>query len=119
MSLVDLLEQLQSPCNLKTSWRRQVEGSAACFDGVSPNGIPASVLLANYIAELGSRAQQCLSAGAVGQQEDDVGADCLAVMQEVEGLLQLSSQPVLLQLLGGQGLQELVEGLSKCKQLLR
>ena len=87
MSLVDLLEQLQSPCNIKTSCRRQVEGSAACFDGVSPNGIPASVLLTNYIAELGSRAQQCLSAGAVGQQEDDVGADCLAVMQEVEGLL--------------------------------
>jgi hypothetical protein len=39
-------------------------------------------------------------------------------MQEVEGLLQMSGQPVFLQLMGGQRLQELVEGLMRCKQQL-
>jgi hypothetical protein len=80
--------------------------------------IPASLLLTNYIAEVGDRAQQCLSAGAVRQQDINLRADCLAVEREVEGLLQLSGQPVLLQLLGGQRLQELVEGLMRCKQRL-
>ena len=37
---------------------------------------------------------------------------------DIEGLLQLSGQSVLQQLLGGQRLQELVEGLSRCKQQL-
>jgi hypothetical protein len=83
---------------------------------VGVDAIPASLLLANHIAEVGDRAQQCLS--AVGQR-DVAAADCLAVEQEVEGLLQLSVQPVLLQLLGGHGLQELVDGLMRCKQLLR
>ena len=46
------------------------------------------------------------------------GRTCLAVMQEVEGLLQLVAQPVLLQLLGGQQWQELVRGLLRCEKLL-
>jgi hypothetical protein len=54
----------------------------------------------------------------MGQREIDDRAGCLGVMQEVEGLLQLLMQPVLRQLFGGQRLQELVEGLMRCKQLL-
>jgi hypothetical protein len=92
--------------------------SAACFDGVDLVAVPASLLLTNYIAEVGDRAQQCLNAGDLGQQDVDQRAECLAVMQEVEGLLQLSGQPVVQQLLGGQRLQELVEGLKRCEQQL-
>jgi hypothetical protein len=83
------------------------------------DAIPASLLLTNYIAEVGDRAQQCLNAGDVqGAAGLGAGAECLMLLLEVEGLLQLSVQPVLLQLLGKQGLQELVEGLMRCKQLL-
>jgi hypothetical protein len=92
---------------------------AAAFSCVGLDAIPASLLLTNYIAEVGDRAQQCL--GAVGQQGaagTRAGSEFLGVLQEVKGLLQLSSWPVLLQLLGGQRLQELVEGLMRCKQLL-
>jgi hypothetical protein len=122
LSMAHLLQQLQSGPSLGAGYVglfvRLVGGSAACFDGVRVDAIPASLLLTNYIAEVGDRAQQCLSARAVGQQDDDRGADFSAVEREVEGLLQLSGQPVLLQLLGGQRLQELVEGLMRCKQLL-
>jgi hypothetical protein len=85
---------------------------------MSLRAIPASLLLTNHIAEVGDRAQQCLSAGTVGQHGVDTGAECLAVEQELEGLLQLSGHPVLRQLLGGQRLQELVDGLMRCKQQL-
>jgi hypothetical protein len=54
----------------------------------------------------------------VKRQDVGVRAECLALLQEVEGLLRLLSQHVLLQLLGGQRLQELVDGLYRCKQLL-
>jgi hypothetical protein len=119
ISMTGLLQLLQSDPSLETSiCIRQLRYSAACFEGVSLKAIPASLLLTNYIAAVGDRAQQCLSAGVVGQQDAEVGAECFALMQEVEGLLQLSGQPVLLQLLGGLRLQELVDGLTRCKQQL-
>ena len=130
ISMADLLQQLQSDPSLGLhAWAtggtciRKMELTAACFDGVSLHEIPASLLLTCYIAEVGDRAQQCMSAGAVGQQGAAhaghvAGAECLAVVQEVEGLLQLSVHPVLLQVLGGQRLQELFGGLMSCKQLL-
>jgi hypothetical protein len=91
----------------------QMQKIAAGFGGAGLDAIPASLLLTNYIAEVGDRAQQCLSAGAVQD-----GALTGAVLQEVEGLLQLSLQPVLPQVLGGQQLQEMVGGLYRCKHLL-
>jgi hypothetical protein len=122
ISMAALLQQLQSNPSLgagcESAFARLLGDSAACFEGVGLTAIPASLLLTNYIAEVGDRAQQCLSAGAVRQQDINLRADCLAVEREVEGLLQLSGQPVLLQLLGGQRLQELVEGLMRCKQRL-
>jgi hypothetical protein len=117
--MTGLLQQLQSDPSLEGSaCIRQLRDSAAGFEGVSLKAIPASLLLTNYIAAVGDRAQRCLSAEVVGQQAAEVGAECFALLQEVEGLLQLSRQPVLLQLLGGQMLQELVDGVNRCKQLL-
>ena len=123
ISIADLLQQLQSDpsvgADLCATCTKQLRDSAACFGGVALDAIPASLLLTNYIAEVGDRAQQCLS--TAGQQDRTAAgarAECLAVMQEVEGLLQISGQPVLLQLLGGQRLQDLVGGLVGCKQLL-
>jgi hypothetical protein len=104
---------------------RELKHSAAQFVGLGLDAIPASLLVPNYIAEVGDRAQRCLSAaGAVGQQDaagqgaDAASGECLVVMQEVEGLLQLVAQPVLLQLLGGQRWQELVGGLWRCEKML-
>jgi hypothetical protein len=114
ISMADFMQQLQSVNGSEGGYMGvcigQLESSVACSGGVGLDTIPASLLPTNYVAEVGDRAQQCLSAGA------GVGGECLAVMQEVEGLLQLSGQPVLLQLLGGRQLQELVEGLMRCKQ---
>ena len=119
ISMAGLLQQLQSDPSLEGSGCiEQLRDSAAVFKGVDLKAIPASLLLTNYIAEVGDRAQQCLNAGAVRQQDIDVGSDCFPLMQDVQGLLQLSRQPVVQQLLGGQRLQELVEGLYKCKQQL-
>jgi hypothetical protein len=125
ISMADLLQQLQSEASLGTgcvnSCIRQLESRVACLSGVGVDAIPVSLLLTNHIAEVGDRAQQCISAGDAGKQgpaRAGVRAECFAVMQEVEGLLQLSGQPVLLQLLGDQGLEELTKGLSRCKQQL-
>ena len=123
ISMTGLLQQLQSNPGLLNgsvgACIQQLERSAACLTGVGLDTIPASLLLTNYIAEVGDRAQQCLSAvGQQGAARTVAGAECLAVMHEIEGLLQLSVQPVLLQLLGCQRLQELVEGLMRCKQRL-
>jgi hypothetical protein len=123
ISMTGLLQQLQSNPGLLNgsvgACIQQLERSAACLTGVGLDTIPASLLLTNYIAEVGDRAQQCLSAvGQQGAARTVAGAECLAVMHEIEGLMQLSVQPVLLQLLGGQRLQELVEGLMRCKQRL-
>jgi hypothetical protein len=79
--------------------------------------IPASLLLTSYIADVGSRAQQCLNARAAGQQ--GAGLECFELVQEVEGVLQVAGQPVVLQVFGQQRLQEMVDGLSRCKQQLR
>jgi hypothetical protein len=123
VSMAGLLHQLQSDLcvgsDVCATCIRHLQNSAACFGGVGLDAIPASLLLTNHIAEVGDRAQQCL--GLAGQQDGTAaggGAECFAVMEEVEGLLQLSGQSVLQQLLGGQRLQELVEGLSRCKQQL-
>jgi hypothetical protein len=127
ISMANLLQQLQSdPCmrsGCAAGCIRELKHSAAQFVDVGLDAIPASLLVPNYIAEVGDRAQRCLSAaGAVGKQDgsgaDAASGECLVVMQEVEGLLQLVAQPVLLQLLGGQQWQELVGGLWRCKKLL-
>jgi hypothetical protein len=98
----------------------QLEGSAQGFAGIGLQDIPASLLVANYIAEIGDRAQQCLeaAAGDAQQQDGNKAAECSAVVNAVEGLLQLAVQPVVRQLFGQQQLQELVKGLIRCKQQL-
>jgi hypothetical protein len=90
---------------------------------MNPDTIPASLLLTTYFADLSNRAQQCLhAAGQQGAAHTGTGGECLALLQEVEGLLQLSlGQPVLLQLLAEhccERLQGLVAALLRCKQLL-
>jgi hypothetical protein len=124
ISMADLLQQLQSNTGLVDgTCIRHMQQSAACFGDTNPDTIPASLLLTSYFADLSNRAQQCLN--AVGQQaaaHTCAGGECLALLQEVEGLLQLSlGQPVLLQLLGEhccERLQGLVAALLRCKQLL-
>jgi hypothetical protein len=92
------------------------------FYGVSLSDIPAALLLTNYIAETGDRAQQCLeaAAGAVVHRDGNPSgaAECSAVLCAVEGLLQLSAQPVARQLLTPHQLQELTPALMSCKQQL-
>jgi hypothetical protein len=121
--MADLLQQLQPNPSVGLgcggACLQKLQISAACFGGVSLKAIPASLLLTNYIADVGDRAQQCLgTVKRYGEARMRACSECLALLQEVKGLLQLSVQPVLLQLLGGQRLQELVEGLMRCKQLL-
>jgi hypothetical protein len=98
----------------------QLQETGGVFSGVSLHAIPASLVVANYIAETGDRAQQCLSAAAGDAQEQDgnKAAECSAVLCAVEGLLQLSVQPVVRQLFGLQPQQELIGGLLSCKQQL-
>ena len=123
VSTASLLHQLRSNPSLGVGCGaacvRQLKRSAACFGGGDVTAVPASLLLTNYIADVGDRAQQCLGArGQQGAAHTGARARCWGVMQEVEGLLQLSAQPVLVQLLGGQRLHELVERLMRCTQLL-
>mgnify|MGYP001807048885 FL=1 len=128
-----LLEQLQataaaagsssSGVSLQHCIDRIHECVLSCFAGVGLVNIPASLLVSNFIAGVGERAQQYLNAtGAVGQQDgihhSIEAAECSSVMQEVEGLLQLAQQPVLLQLFGQHMVAELVEGLMSCKEKL-
>jgi hypothetical protein len=90
ISMADLLQQLLSDPSSKDGWgsacacTRHMHESAACLEGVALDAIPASLLLTNYIAEVGDRAQQCLNAGAVKRQDVGVRAECLALLQEVE-----------------------------------
>jgi hypothetical protein len=133
MSMAVLLEELQAShrVSLQQSINRMKAG-ASCFAaaGVGLNDIPVSLMVANYVAEVGDRAQQGLNAAeaacaAVGQHDGacTVAAECSAVMheplREVEGLLRLAQQPVLLQLFDEQTVLELVSGLMSCKQRLR
>jgi hypothetical protein len=133
MSMAVLLEQLQATAAAAGSSSSGVslqpcidgiqECVLSCFGGVDLDNIPASLLVSNCIAGVGERAQQYLNAtGSVGQQggvhTGTEAAECSAVMQEVEGLLQLAQQPVLLQLFGQHRVEELVEGLTSCKSRL-
>lgn len=134
MSIAVLLEQLQAAAaaagssSAGVSLQQCIDGmkaSVSCFGGVGLNDIPASLLVANYFAEVGERAQQYLNARCTAGQQDggsacavSGAAECSSVMQDVEGLLQLVQQPVLLQLFGQQMVQESVEGLTSCKQRL-
>ena len=132
MSMAGLLEEQASHrVSLQQCINRMKEG-ASCFAaaGVGLNDIPASLVVGNYVAEVGYRVQQGLNAAeaacaAVGQQDEGCtgAAECSAVMhealREVEGLLRLAQQPVLLQLFDGQAVLELVEGLMSSKQRLR
>jgi hypothetical protein len=127
ISTADLLQRLHSDPSLGfdcgATCLRQLHKSAAAakqlFGRESSDAILASLLLTNYIAEVGDRAQLFLGAeGQYGEARMRACSECLALTQEVEGLLQLSGQPALLQLLGGQKLQVLVEGLTRCKPLL-
>jgi hypothetical protein len=57
-SIADLLQQLPSHPSLGASCGgaciRRMHESAACFGGVGLDGIPASLLLTNYIADVGT-----------------------------------------------------------------
>jgi hypothetical protein len=125
ISIADLLQQLQSDTSFSSGWGiaciRRLRDSSACFKGVGLDTIPALLLLTNYIAEVGDRAQQCMNAAGVGLQDAAQARarfECLALLQEGDGLLQLSGLPVMLKLLEGQRLQQLVGGLQRVKQLL-
>jgi hypothetical protein len=98
----------------------QLRESAAVFTGVALNDIPACLVVTNYIAEIGDRAQQCLKVAAAMQRDGNTAdsAECFGVVSVVEGLLQLAVQPVVMQLFGMQKTQELVGGLMSCKQQL-
>jgi hypothetical protein len=120
------LSQQHNPAGMSTAVNstlkdclKQLWESAGLFAGVALNDIPASLFLTNYIAETGDRAQQCLSAAAgAAMQGDGAAAECSAVVCAVEGLLQLSVQPVAWQLFGLEQLQDLIRGLISCKQQL-
>jgi hypothetical protein len=131
MSMAALLEELTPPDmsvavdTALTGCIKQLQESAGVFSGVSLSDIPASLVVTNYAAETGDRAEQCLAPGrtaaGTAMQRDGTAADaaeCSAVLQDVEGLLQLSVQPVVRQLLGTQHLQKLIRGLLSCKQQL-
>jgi hypothetical protein len=61
ISMADLLQQLQSGPSSKGGWGsacaciRHMHESAACLEGVALDAIPASLLLTNYIAEVGGQ----------------------------------------------------------------
>jgi hypothetical protein len=129
MSMATLLQQLsqQESSSHKAggagshgSFLKLLEESAQVFAGIGPQDIPASLVVTNYIAETGDRAQQCLEAVTTATQQGvgDRVAECSAVVGAVEGLLQLAVQPVVRQLFGPQQLQELIGGLIRCKQQL-
>lgn len=125
MSLAALLHQLQasagsSSCasGLGGCVQRLRDSAASIFCGLSLDAIPANLLVVNDIAGVVDRVQQAVRAGAAAQPGGV--QDAWVVLQDVEGLLQLTAQPVLWQVLGcSQQGQDLVQELLRCRRDLR
>lgn len=96
--------------------------AALHFPGVNLDHIPAPLLVANDIADVVDRVQRFVGAGAAVQHaaaRPGWVQEGWVLLQDVEGLLQLTTQPVLWRVLGSNQGQQLVRGLLKCRQDLQ